>query len=431
MYMAVFAESSTWASESIGAFRTVASLTLEDVICTRYENLLNQHVSKAFKNARWKTAIFALSDSLSLGCQALIFWYGGRLVSTGEYDIIAFFVCYMAVIQGAEAAGNGLSFGPNAAQASAASNRILHARETRNRDNASLDEKVQDTEGGVKIELEDVHFKYPTRNVSIFKGLNITIEKGQFAALVGASGSGKTSIVSLLERFYDPHKGRILFNGKNVADVNVYEYRKLLSLVAQEATLFQGTIRENVLLGVDAEDVTEEQLHEACRDASIHDFIQSLPEGYNTDIGSKGVNLSGGQKQRIAIARALIRNPRVLLLDEATSSLDSDTEKLIQATFERVAKGRTTVAVAHRLSTIQRADVIYVLGEGKVLEKGTHNELLKKRGVYWHMVSVDDLQIIKKAESTDSPHSVTARLSTGSAKMYCFLVGQICTHIHT
>jgi len=304
-----------------------------------------------------------------------------------EYQIINFFVCYMAVIQGAEGAGQGLSFGPNAAQAAAASNRILSIRETRNKDSVSTSESVPDTEGGVKIELEDVHFKYPTRNVSIFRGLNITVEKGQFAALVGASGSGKTSIVSLLERFYDLQKGRILCNGKDITDVNLYEYRKLLSLVAQEATLFQGSIKENILLGVDPAGITDERLHQVCRDASIHDFIVSLPDGYNTDIGTKGVSLSGGQKQRIAIARALIRDPRILLLDEATSSLDSDTEKLIQATFEKVSKGRTTIAVAHRLSTIQKADVIYVLGEGKVLEKGSHAELLKKRGVYWHMVS--------------------------------------------
>lgn len=204
-------------------------------------------------------------------------------------------------------------------------------------------------------------------------------------ALVGASGSGKTSIISLLERFYDVAKGEIVFNGVPVTDVNVFEYRKLMSLVAQEATLFQGSIKDNILIGVDPTTVTEAELHEVCRDASIHDFIVSLPDGYDTDIGSKGVSLSGGQKQRVAIARALIRNPRVLLLDEATSSLDSDTEKLIQATFDRVSKGRTTVAVAHRLATIQNADLIYVLGEGKVLEQGSHAELLKKRGVYWHM----------------------------------------------
>ncbi|KAK3995414.1 putative ABC multidrug transporter [Cladorrhinum sp. PSN332] len=382
---AVFSESSKFGAEAIGAFRTVSALVMEDSICERYQRLLDGHVVSAYKKARWTTLIFAYADSVNLACNALIFWYGGRLLADREYDIIAFLVTYMAMIQGAEGAGQMLSFGPNAAQAAAAASRILQARDSKIKDDVSKEERVPDTEGGVKIELKDVHFKYPTRDVSIFKGLNITIEKGQFAALVGASGSGKTSIVSLLERFYDVNQGQVLFNGKDISEVNVFEYRKLLSLVAQEPSLFHGSIRENILLGVDPASVTDEQLHQCCRDANIHDFIVSLPDGYNTNIGSRGVSLSGGQKQRLSIARALIRNPRVLLLDEATSSLDSESEKLVQAAFERVAKGRTTVAVAHRLATIQGADIIYVLGEGKVLEKGTHAELLRKKGVYWHM----------------------------------------------
>ena len=387
----VFSESSKFGAESIGAVRTVSALVMEDSICKRYEKLLHGHILSAYKKARWTMLIFAFSDSVGLACQALIIWYGGRLLSTGEYAIIPFFITYMAVIQGAESAGQFLSLGPNAVQASAAANRILNVRYSRNKDEALVSESVPDTEGGVKIQIEDIHFKYPTRDISIFKGLNLTIEKGQFVALVGASGSGKTSIVSLLERFYEVSKGRILFNGKNINEINIYEYRKLLSLVAQEPSLFSGSIRENILLGLDPDEVEEEQLYQCCRDADIHDFIMSLPDGYNTNIGGKGVNLSGGQKQRVSIARALIRNPRLLLLDEATSSLDSESEKIVQTAFERVAKGRTTVAVAHRLATIQKADIIYLLREGEVLEKGTHVELLKLKGVYWHMVSRDYL----------------------------------------
>ncbi len=189
-------------------------------------------------------------------------------------------------------------------------------------------------------------------------------------------------------RFYDLNGGQILCNGRDITEMNVYNYRKHLSLVGQEATLLKGTIRENILLGVDVNITTDEQLHQACRDASIHAFIVSLPEGYNTNIGSRGVSLSGGQKQRMAIARALIRNPNILLLDEATSSLDSESERLVQAAFERAGKGRTMVVVAHRLATVQNADVIFVLGEGKLLEQGNHAELLKMRGVYWQMVKL-------------------------------------------
>ncbi|KAI1634430.1 P-loop containing nucleoside triphosphate hydrolase protein [Biscogniauxia mediterranea] len=419
LYGEVFAESSKFAAEAIGAFRTVSSLTLEDRICDRYDRLLSGHVGKAYKKSRWSTLIFAFSDSVSLACQGLIFWYGGTLLASREYGIVNFFVCYLAVIQGAEAAGQGFSFGPNAAQATAAANRILSMRTTRHRENGNdeLDDSsnnnpkppscIPDTEGGIRIELQDVHFAYPTRSaVPVLRGLNLTVEKGQFAALVGASGCGKTSVVSLLERFYDPQRGRILANGVDIATVPAAAYRRHLALVAQEPTLFQGTLRENILLGRGASpaktatatatekdnnsNIKEEEdraLHAACRDANIHDFIASLPEGYDTAVGSKGVSLSGGQKQRVAIARALARQPALLLLDEATSSLDSESEALVQATFESAAaRGRTTtLVVAHRLATVQNADVIYVLGEGGVLEKGSHAELLRKKGVYWNM----------------------------------------------
>ncbi|KAH7271030.1 P-loop containing nucleoside triphosphate hydrolase protein [Fusarium solani] len=378
----VFAESSQFASEAINAFRTVSSLTLEDSISARFEKLCLGHVSSAFKKARWVSIILGFSDSATLGCQALIFYYGGRLLTQGEIGVMGFFVCLMAMMNAAEGFGQSLSFGPNAAQAAAASNRILDARESLLIEPLGKGD-IPDTEGGITIELRDVRLRYAGRKTPVLNGLNMTIEKGQFVALVGASGCGKTSIISLLERFYQPEKGQILCNGKDISDVNIYTYRKHLSLVAQEPTLFQ----DNILLGIDPSTITNDQLHSACRDASIRDFIASLPEGYNTNIGSRGVSLSGGQKQRVSIARALIRNPQILLLDEATSSLDSQSERIVQAAFERAAKGRTMIAVAHRLATVQNADVIYVFSEGgHVLEKGSHGQLLKKRGVYFQMV---------------------------------------------
>jgi ATP-binding cassette subfamily B (MDR/TAP) protein 1 len=389
----VFAESSQFAAEAISATRTVAALTLEDMICDRFEALLQAHVNKATKKARYSQAVFALSDSVELLCMALVFWYGCRLMVSGEYNAEQFFVIYTAMIYGSQGAGQWVSFGPNMAQAAAAANRILSFRVRE--DSASTpsvnkpfgDDKSSD--GGSEISFQDVYFRYPTRDIPIFAGLNMTIKKGQFAGIVGASGSGKTTIISLLEQFYQPDKGNINLDGTNVADINRNEYRKSISLVAQEPTLFQGTIKENILLGVETGSTTEEDLHSACRDAEIHDFIASLPDGYLTDIGSKGVALSGGQKQRIAIARALIRRPRILLLDEATSSLDSESEKLVQGAFERAGKGRTMVVVAHRLATVQNADVIFVLGKdgegAKVLEKGTHGELVARKGVYYQM----------------------------------------------
>lgn len=202
----------------------------------------------AYRKARWMSIIIALSGSLPMACQALILWYGGQLLASREYGILQFFVCYQAVMSGAESAGAGFSFGPNAAQATAAANRILSITERRGEHSKAVlpgqegedHGRIPDSDGSVKIEFKDVAFKYPTRDIPILKQLNITVEKGQFAALVGASGAGKSSIVALLERFYEIQQGSIMCNGRDIRSVDVYEYRKLLSLVAQEATLFQG-----------------------------------------------------------------------------------------------------------------------------------------------------------------------------------------------
>lgn len=195
-------------------------------------------------------------------------------------------------------------------------------------------------------------------------------------------------MISLLEQFYIVNSGKVLYNGSNISNLELGHYRNDISLVAQEPSLFDGSLKENILLGVDAEKTTNKQLYQACRDAEIHDFIVSLPDGYHTQVGTKGVALSGGQKQRISIARALIRNPRLLLLDEATSNLDSETERSVQAVFERTRNTRTMIVVAHRLATVQNADIIYVLGDGRVVERGTHQQLLRSRGIYHQMVSI-------------------------------------------
>jgi ATP-binding cassette subfamily B (MDR/TAP) protein 1 len=396
----VFAESAKFATEAIRATRTVASLTLESTICSRYDKLLQDHITKSFKAARFSSLVFAASDSLVLLCMAFALWYGGRLLANYEYYPFNFFIIYIAIIQGSMAAGQWLSFGPNIAQVSAAANRIQAMRSNDNDNDkaTSLDSISVDAESLIKVNnaapqkgadivFKNITFQYPTRNTPVLQDLSISIQHGQFAAIVGPSGSGKTTIISLLERFYEPQSGSILYNSSSISSYPLRQYRKTLSLVAQEPYLFRGSIRDNILLGVDPTTTSEEDLHQACRDAGIHMFISSLPEGYDTDVGTAGVALSGGQKQRISIARALIRDPDVLLLDEATSSLDSETEKEVQEVFERTGKGRTMVVVAHRLSTVQKADVIFVLREGRVVETGNHSTLLRARGTYWQMVS--------------------------------------------
>ncbi|KAF2502517.1 P-loop containing nucleoside triphosphate hydrolase protein [Lophium mytilinum] len=393
MNAAVFEDSSQFATEAVGAFRTVMSLIMEDTISKRYSTLLEGHVTKAFSQAKYSTVIFAGSDSIELACMALCFWYGGTLLAAREYNIVQYFIIYMAVVQGSQAAGVWFSFAPNMAEATGAANRILSIRPAPPGKDDKKPQPFNKSEGPVGIEFRNVYFTYKGRDVPVITGLNLKIEPGQFAALVGASGCGKSTTISLLERFYDPDSGSIICGDQDTSSVDIKEYRSALSLVAQEPTLYEGTLRENVALSVDVASATDEAIEQACTDAQIHDFILSLPEGYATKLGPKGMSLSGGQKQRIALARALLRRPKVLLLDEATSSLDSESEKQVQAAIERAAGGgaRTVIAVAHRLATIQKADVIFVLGSGRVLEQGDHQSLLKKRGVYYQMCQAQAL----------------------------------------
>ncbi|KAF1354222.1 P-loop containing nucleoside triphosphate hydrolase protein [Lizonia empirigonia] len=375
----VFEESSQFATEAVGAFRTVLSLIMEDMIGSRYQDLLRHHVKHAFGSAKYSTIVFAASDSLELGCMALAFWYGGTLLAKREYGLVNFFVIYTAVVQGAIAAGMWFSFAPNMAQATGAANRILSMRPPKDIA-APTYPALRTPSGGVSIDFQSVNFAYKSRDTQVLSNLNLHIAPGQFAALVGASGCGKSTTISLLERFYTPTSGTILFNGQDITTLSPSLYRQQISLVPQEPTLYEDTIGENIALSVPTATATEIQA--ACADAQIHSFITSLPSGYATRLGPKGLSLSSGQKQRLSLARALLRKPRLLLLDEATSSLDSESEKL---------GARTVVAVAHRLATVQKADVIFVMGGGRVLEKGAHRELVRRRGVYWQMCQAQAL----------------------------------------
>ncbi|KAF4264267.1 hypothetical protein CNMCM8812_000767 [Aspergillus fumigatus] len=398
MNAAVYAGSSQFAAEAIDAFRTVSSLTMEDAILDRYTQLLREQQKKAFRKARYATLIFAFSDSVELCAMALTFWYGGQLLASREYQPTSFFVIFMAIIQGGQSAGQFFSFASNFAQAAASANRILNSRPQSDELGAASIEKQQLVRSGdltgATVEFHDVSFRYASQDVPLFTGLNVSIQSGQFVAFVGPSGCGKTTVISLLERFYSPSQGTITFNGEDIRTLEMTSYRRELSLVAQEPRLFEGSIRENITLGLDQSEFTEEELIQACKDAEIHDFITSLPEGYATELGIKAqTSLSGGQRQRLCIARALLRKPSLLLLDEATSSLDSQSEKVVQGAMERLAQKRslTIVAVAHRLATIQKADTIYVFGTAhagqasRIVEQGTHQELLRAKGTYWQM----------------------------------------------
>lgn len=393
-------DSAQLACEAAGSIRTVAALTREDDCLNIYSKSLEIPLQKSNRSAIWSNALFALSQSFTMFTIALVFWYGAGLVSRREASTFEFFVGLMSTTFGAVQAGNVFAFVPDVSTAKGAGSDIIRLID-------SVPEIDADSEEGEKIDssvvkghlkIENVHFRYPTRTgVRVLRELSIEVQPGTYVALVGASGSGKSTVIQLLERFYDPLAGEIYLDGKNISELHVQEYRKHLALVSQEPTLYAGTVRFNIMLGAikPESEVTQEELEAACRNANILDFIQGLPNGFDTEVGGKGSQLSGGQKQRIAIARALLRNPKVLLLDEATSALDSHSEKVVQAALDQAAKGRTTIAIAHRLSTIQNADKIYFIKEGRVSESGTHDQLIAKKGDYFEYTQ---LQALSKNE---------------------------------
>ncbi|QRV77587.1 ABC transporter transmembrane region [Ceratobasidium sp. AG-Ba] len=387
-------ESAQVACEAAGAIKTVASLTREQDCCDIYSKSLEGPLRRSNRSALYSNAFYALSQSMIFFVIALVFWYGSKLVGSREYTTTAFFICLMSTTFGSIQAGNVFMFVPDMSSAKGAANDIINLLDSRPEIDAESPEggKVTATRG--RVVLEDIHFRYPTRpGVRVLRNLNLVVEPGTYIALVGASGSGKSTVIQLIERFYDPLAGKVTLDGQDISQLNVQEYRKNIALVSQEPTLYSGTIRFNILLGANKphEEVTQAEIEAACRDANILDFITSLPQGFDTEVGGKGSQLSGGQKQRIAIARALLRNPKVLLLDEATSALDSTSEKVVQGALDNAAKGRTTIAIAHRLSTIQNADRIYYIKDGKVSEAGTHDELLALRGGYYELVQLQAL----------------------------------------
>ncbi|KAL3471497.1 ABC multidrug transporter Mdr1 [Aspergillus californicus] len=388
---ALYEKSAGYACEAVTDVRTVAALTRENEICNEYSQQVKRIVSNNLGALLTTSSLYACSQSLFFGCTALSFWYGGNLIADGEYTLFQLFVCFIEIMFATQSVGTIFSFAPDMAKAKeAASNlKILYEQQPEITGDKPL--RLEEVKG--QICLQNVSFRYPTRQSKYaLKNVSITIEPGQHVALVGSSGSGKSTIISLLEQFYQSDMGSIMLDGLDIRCFDLAQYRAAFGLVSQEPTMLRGTIRENLILGMQ-QGVDEEAVTDACRDANIYEFIQSLPDGMNTLVGSKGVLLSGGQKQRIAIARILIRNPRILLLDEATSALDSESAAVVQQALDKVRVGRTCISVAHQLSTIQNADQIYVLHEGSVVERGTHEELTRRPGIYAELARLQDLGV--------------------------------------
>jgi ATP-binding cassette subfamily B (MDR/TAP) protein 1 len=373
-------ESSKLAAEAVTNLRTVTAFSSQDRILKMLEKA-QEGPRRESINQSWYAGIgLGFSQSLTTVTWALDFWYGGQLIYKGYISSKALFETFMVLVSTGRVIADAGSMTSDLAKGSDAVGSVF----------AVLDRYTRIEKITGRVELRDVDFAYPARpDVMIFKGFSINIEAGKSTALVGQSGSGKSTIIGLIERFYDPLKGTVKIDGRDIRSFHLRSLRKHIALVSQEPALFAGTIRQNIAYGA-SDKVDETEIIEAARLANAHDFIAGLKEGYDTWCGDRGVQLSGGQKQRIAIARAILKNPSVLLLDEATSALDSQSEKVVQDALERVMVGRTSVVVAHRLSTIQNCDMIAVLVKGRIVEKGTHSSLLGKgpNGAYYSLVSL-------------------------------------------
>ncbi|XP_021764176.1 ABC transporter B family member 9-like [Chenopodium quinoa] len=385
-----YAEAGNVVEQTVGAIRTVASFTGEKDAIKKYDNKLIIAYKAAVKQGLASGLGLGALIFIILSTYALAVWYGGKLIIEKNYNGGQVLNVIMAMMTG------GMSLGQTSpclnafAAGQAAAYKMFEAIHRSPKIDASSTEGIvlEDIRG--EIELKNVDFRYPARpDVLIFSGFNLHISSGTTVALVGQSGSGKSTVVSLIERFYDPDSGEVLIDGVNLKQLQLAWIRQKIGLVSQEPVLFTTTLRENIAYG--KEGATDAEIRTAIELANAAKFIDKLPKGLDTMVGERGTQLSGGQKQRIAIARAILKNPRILLLDEATSALDAESERIVQDALDRIMSNRTTVIVAHRLTTIKNAGTIAVVHQGKIIEKGSHEELIKDpEGGYSQLVRLQE-----------------------------------------
>ncbi|KAF2111191.1 ABC transporter-like protein [Lophiotrema nucula] len=379
-------DSAQYAAEVISNIRTVSSFAMEAEVCSTMANKMNRSLRHFYYNVFVTMPLFAFSHSGNLLGMTFSFWYAGTLLTENKISTLNLWIIFIGIVTGSEATGEFFASANSIVHAQSSCSQISDICSTSTDHTIAASAPESEKQIPSSIRFDRVSFRYPANpDAPIIHDLSFEARQGQHIAIVGPSGSGKSTIISLLERFYEPSKGQIRIGGVPLLSMNVNTYRDRVSLVSQDTQLFEGTIRDNILLGVPVGEESEETMVKAAREANIHDFITSLPEGYDTPCGRKGAMFSGGQRQRLAIARALVRNPSILLLDEATNALDSESEKEVKRALNDASAGRTTIAVAHRLSTIRDADCIYVLVGGRFVESGTHDELTRARGVYWGM----------------------------------------------
>lgn len=374
--------------ETLGGLRIIKGFNAEAWQEERFGRSNTAYARTITRLNRRKDLASPLSEFLGIGAVAVLLWFGAKQVFSGEITaatFITFLYAFYNIIEPAK-------------QLSSASYSIRKGLGALERVEAVLDapEHIRDEADAQpigafhdKVEFRDVSFRYVNSDRAALEKVSLTIPHGSVVALVGASGAGKSTIADLLPRFYDVSEGQILVDGVDIRQLRLRDLRALMGIVSQEAILFNDTVRNNITFGNDH--ATEDAVIAAARAANAHEFIEQLPEGYDTNIGDRGAKLSGGQRQRLTIARALLKNPPILILDEATSALDSESEKLVQAALDRLLQNRTALVIAHRLSTVQHADEIIVLHAGRIAERGTHTSLLQQDGIYRKLVELQAL----------------------------------------
>ncbi|MCG2261313.1 ABC transporter ATP-binding protein/permease [Staphylococcus epidermidis] len=374
--------------ERVQGMSVIKSFAIEDNEAKNFDNHNKNFLQRAFQHTRWNAYSFAAINTVTDLGPIIVIGVGSYLAITGSITVgtLAAFVGYLEQL-----------FGPL--------RRLVSSFTTLTQSFASMDRVFQlmdedyDIKNGIgaqpikiskgQIDLKHVSFKYNENEKEVLHDINLTINKGETVAFVGMSGGGKSTLINLIPRFYDVTQGEILIDHHNVKDFLTGSLRNQIGLVQQDNILFSDTVKENILLG--RPDATDDEVVEAAKMAKAHDFISNLPNGYDTEVGERGVKLSGGQKQRLSIARIFLNNPPVLILDEATSALDLESEAIIQEALDVLSKDRTTLIVAHRLSTITHADRIVVMENGRIVETGTHQQLINKRGAYEHLYSIQNL----------------------------------------
>uniref|UniRef100_A0A7E4VAT3 Multidrug resistance protein 1 n=1 Tax=Panagrellus redivivus TaxID=6233 RepID=A0A7E4VAT3_PANRE len=388
--MSAYSAAGAVAEEMISGIRTVMSFNAQSFEADRYEKCLNKGKTVGIRKAGVTGFFSGIYNMVLFVSMGVSFWYGTKLVVWGEIKAGTVYATFWAVLIGGMRMGMAVPQISVIVGAKLAAGELFEVidRKPKLDSLSTAGQKLNEVKG--KIEFENVHFHYPSRpDVKALNGVSWSVEPGQTIAFVGHSGCGKSTSIGLLMRFYNPESGSVTIDGVPIADLNVEWLRNTIGVVSQESVMFQATVADNLRIG--KPDATHEEIVKACEMANAHNFIMKLPEEYDTFIGDGGVRLSGGQKQRIAIARALIRQPKILLLDEATSALDTESERLVQGALDAASTGRTTITIAHRLSTVRNANKIVVFDKGNILESGTHKELIKLDGFYRQLVKAQQV----------------------------------------